>query len=52
MNEKQAKRLRRKMRETSKRVADERPDMLHMNPAIYRALMRQAGGRGRLARDQ
>jgi hypothetical protein len=50
MNEKQAKRLRRKMRETTKKVAAERPDMLHLNPAIYRALMRQAGGRGRLTR--
>lgn len=50
MNEKQAKRLRRKMRETSKRVAVERPDLILVGPKIYEQLMKMAGGRARLAR--
>ena len=50
MNEKQAKRLRRQVRKTSKRVDAERPDMAVINPQIFRMLMRAAGARPRLAR--
>lgn len=50
MNQKQVKRLRRKMREVGARVAAERPDAAAVVPNINRALMQFAGGRARLAR--